>query len=469
MNLVVFVLDTLRFDVVQHQGPFAHVATPNLDALRREGVTFTRAFGDGEPTIPVRRCLYTGMRSFPWRFSFDRKGLWPSGSGWHKIPPEQTTLAEHLLRHGYRTALISDLYHEFKPTMNFTRGFVNWEFVRGQESDNWKGGHIAQEELARYTTTPGDRAQSAVLIQYLLNKRHFTPGELTGGMTFARAIDWLGENHDLQPFLLWIECFDPHEPWDPPRAYADRYLPGYTGREFIFPRTEGTTEAERERIKALYLGEVTYVDAWVGRLMDQLVRLHLLDSTVVMFLSDHGTELLDHGRFGKSAAHLYAHNTQLNWVIRHPDGPRGVALDAFVQNQDVLPTALELLGLPPLPVDGRSAWPLLSDRAGGSSGSITGWGDYASVRCADWNAIIDTTRPDDSTRLYDLRADPLEQHDVAARYPQRVVAARRELEAFLGMPLPLPPQDAGGGTIAPARVYYGAVRPSHEHQQAGFV
>ncbi|MCL5947073.1 MAG: sulfatase, partial [Chloroflexi bacterium] len=452
-----------------HREPFPGVATPNLDALRREGVTFMRAFGDGQPTIPMRRSFYTGVRSYPWRFAFDRKGLWPNGAGWHKIPPEQTALAEQLLHHGYRTALISDLYHEFKPTLNFTRGFLNWEFIRGQESDNWKGGHVEREELAHYTLHPDDRAQAAVLIQYLLNKRHFAPGELSGGMTFACAIDWLVENHDLQPFMLWVECFDPHEPWDPPRAYADRYMPGYMGRDLIFPRAEGATEAERERIKALYFGEVTYIDAWVGRLMNRLSDLHLLDSTVVMFLSDHGTELLDHGRFGKSASHLFAHNTQLNWVIRHPDGPRGVEVEALVQAQDVVPTALDLLGLPPLAVDGHSAWPLVSDPNTGPQQIVIGWGDYASVRSAGWNYVVNTVQPEGSERLYDLRADPLEEHDVAPRYPAELAAARQVLADFLGASLPARFPDVSEGTTAPARVYYKAETPSRAHQQAGFV
>ncbi|MER3406129.1 MAG: sulfatase, partial [Chloroflexota bacterium] len=126
-------------------------------------------------------------------------------------------------------------------------------------------------------------------------------------------------NHADGPFLLWIEAFDPHEPWDPPRQYADRYCPDFEGTEFIFPPAAARvgTEREKERTKALYLGEVTYMDEWVGRLMNELADLGRLDDTIVMLLSDHGTELLDHGEFGKRAHALYAHNTQLNWIVRH--------------------------------------------------------------------------------------------------------------------------------------------------------
>jgi arylsulfatase A-like enzyme len=270
-------------------------------------------------------------------------------------------------------------------------------------------------------------------------------------------------------FLLWIECFDPHEPWDAPRAYADRYLPGYQGREFIFPHVGSATSAEQERIKALYFGEVTYIDAWVGRLLNRLADLRLLDSSVVMFTSDHGTELLDHGRIGKSAPHLYAHNTQLNWVIRHPSGPRGQEVDAFVQNQDLLPTALRLLDAPPLPVDGVDAWPLLSGAAARRPFVITGWGDFASVRSAEWNYIVNTIQPEGSERLYDLKSDPLEQINVASAHPGRVAGARAQLEAFLGAPLPAGYASSGEGAVAPARRYYGGVLPPAEHTHAGFV
>src|SRR5919199_339784 len=330
MNLVVLVLDTLRYDCVHHTPApgIAKVETPHLDALRRDGVSFSHAFGEAEPTIPVRRALWTGLRSFPWRFDYDTRGLWPNPRGWHKIPPEHTTLSELLLDNGYKTCLIGDVYHIFKPTQNFTRGFFNYEFVRGQETDNWRGGTIdlIREEAQRCIRGPLDPARHASLVQYLLNKRHFrTEAELTGAAVIQRGIDWLKDNHDDGPFMLWLESFDPHEPWDPPRAYANRYYDfpkGKAGVEFIYPPEAARvgTDEEKERTKALYYGEITYMDAMIGQLLNTLADLKRLDDTLVMVTCDHGTELLDHGRFGKSADHLYAHNTQVNWIVRLPDG-----------------------------------------------------------------------------------------------------------------------------------------------------
>ena len=493
MNLVVLVLDTLRYDCVHHkEAPgIAKVITPHFDALRRDGVSFSAAYGEAEPTIPVRRALWTGLRSFPWRFDYDTKGLWPNARGWHKIPPEHTTLSELLLAQGYKTCLIGDVYHIFKSTQNFTRGFFNFDFVRGQETDNWKGGSLdlIREEAQKCVKGELDPGKHAALVQYLLNKRHFKQeAELTGGIVVQRAMDWLKENHDDGPFMLWLESFDPHEPWDPPRPYASRYYDfpeGKDGVEFIYPpeAARGTDE-EKERTKALYYGEITYMDAMIGRLMNTLADLGRLDDTVVMVTCDHGTELLDHGRFGKSADHLYAHNTQVNWIVRHPQGAggHGREIDAFVQNHDIVPTALDLLGLldkwpGATSVDrpewaGRSAKDLIEGKSGatGRDYVITGWGNMASVRDRDWNYVVRFEDPEGTERLFDLRNDPYELKDVASSHADRVKERRRRLEALtgqeLGTKLPDGPLD---DTMAPCRAYYGAPRASRQEQASGFV
>ena len=494
MNLVVLVLDTLRYDCVHHTAApgIATVETPHLDALRRDGVSFSAAYGEAEPTIPVRRALWTGLRSFPWRFDFDTRGLWPNARGWHKIPAEQTTLSELLLDAGYKTSLIGDVYHIFKATQNFTRGFFNFDFVRGQETDNWKGGSIdlVREEAQHCVRGPLDPAKHAALVQYLLNKRAFRlESELTGGIVIQRAMDWLKENHDDGPFLLWLESFDPHEPWDPPRSYASRYYDfpkGKEGVEFIYPPEAARigTQEEQERTRALYYGEITFMDAMIGRLLNTLADLGRLDDTVVMVTCDHGTELMDHGRFGKSADHLYAHNTQLNWIVRLPDGTggRGRTIDAFVQNHDVVPTALDLLGLldrwPEESGVNRPEWTGRSMRGliegtaqdSGRDYVVTGWGDMASVRDRDWNYVVRFEQPDGTERLYDLRADPLEQRDVASEHGDVVRERRHRLEALLGQELGTPlPDGPTGDTVAPCRAYYGARPPTRQEEASGFV
>ena len=125
MNLVVICVDTLRADMIGEGQKLSYVRTPHLDRLAFESVVFTRCFAEGLPTIPVRRCCFTGKRSYPWRFETANEGLQPAGHGWHPIPHEIDTLAERIHDAGFSTGLVADTYHMFKPTMNFTRGFLS--------------------------------------------------------------------------------------------------------------------------------------------------------------------------------------------------------------------------------------------------------------------------------------------------------------------------------------------------------
>lgn len=473
LNLVCIVVDTLRYDVVHHTYPGTHVDVPNLDALRAESTDFSAAHGEGGPTIPIRRALWTGNRSFPWRYRIDTAGVWPTPHGWHRIPDGQPTFAETLLAQGYRTALISDLYHMFKPTMNFSRGWLTWEFIRGQETDNWRSGSldVVRAEAAKYSKHELDPVRDHALIQYLFNKRRFEREDpLTSGTVFRSGVDWLADNHNEGPFLLWLEAFDPHEPWDPPREYADRYCPDFEGTEFIYPNhaVRHGNEREHERTKALYFGEVTYIDEWIGRVVDKLSELGRLDDTVVVMLSDHGTELLDNGRFGKSDEYLHPYNTQLNWMVRHPDLPSGHTVDQLAGSHDLFPTLLDILDIPEpertpedQPFAGQSMLPNIHSATGHGSRTpptnrefaIIGWNNHAVVRSADWSYLVNIEQLDDNPRLYDLHADPAEQNNVIDAHPEIVSKHRAALEELLGAQLPVVLPNRSNNP-APGLAYY---------------
>jgi arylsulfatase A-like enzyme len=446
-NVIVICVDTFRADLGDGGGKLGFVRTPNVDRLRAESVAFTRCFGEGEPTIPVRRCLFTGVRSFPWRFETANEGLQPAGSGWHPIPHEHDTLAERLHDAGWLTGFLADTYHMFKPTMNFTRGFVSWEFIRGQENDPWRSGPHARIDLAAHV--PEGEASPALhptVAQYLLNALGRRGEEdWQAAQLFRTAARWVEENRRNAPFFLWIDSFSPHELWDPPRHYADAYCPPKPGvKDYIYPQVfhgkeRQMTLDEAARCKALYCGFVTFVDRWIGHLLAALDALRLWDDTIAIFLSDHGTELLDKGFFGKAPDRLYPYNTQLNWLIRHPAGPRGTTCDAWTQNQDFLPTLLALLGVPHPPLDGHNVWPTaLAEAPPIRDHVITGWGPNACVRDADLAVHLNATTPDfaRSARVFDLRADPDETTDVATQHPDAVQQAVERLAAVTG-PLPV--------------------------------
>jgi arylsulfatase A-like enzyme len=473
-NLVVVCLDTFRYDLLNHQASWP-VELPHLDQLRSESLQFTQAYGEGEPTIPTRRAFFTGERSFPWRYIFDTKGMWPTGCGWHKIPPEQPTIAEILLSHKYQTGLISDNYHFFKPTCNFTRGFLQYEFLRGYESDNYRGGIIRPEELAPYVRNP-DPAKNASLVQYLLNVRGRQREEdWHTAQTFTRAASWLRDHQqqEAQPFFLWVDSFGPHEPWDPPLQYLRPYCsdPEYKGIEFIYPialKAKDLSEPEQRRVRELYLAYLTFVDKWVGHFLGALAETGLDKRTIVMLINDHGTELLDHGQFSKADSRLYAHNTRLFWLVRYPGRQPGEC-HAFVQNHDLFPTALALLGIPHDPVAGANAWQWVEHpNAPHREYVITGWGSYASVRDPRWNYMVNFEKPEQNERLFDLRADPGEHVNVVEDYPAERQYLRQLLEEFLGQKLPAQLSDRGAANEAPIRVYFGSTI-DRETRDSGFV
>ncbi len=449
MNAVTIVLDTFRADIIGPGKKLSFVETPNLDALAAESVVFENAFGEGQPTLQVRRAFFTGCRSFPFVYNFDRRGHWHHAPGWHKIPPHQDTIAEILTAHGYYTGLVSDVYHMFKPTMNYWRGFASYEFIRGQESDNWKGGtpEMVAEQMRRHTRNPEDPAANSTLYQYLLNQR-FRKGEedYQCARVFRTAVDWLEDNAANKPFFLWIEAFDPHEPWDPPSSYADRYCPGYHGLDFIMPGAAGQNPAadEIERTRALYYGEVTFVDRWVGHFLDAVEGLKLKDDTLITVLSDHGTQVWDHGRFGKGGGNMRAYNTGIVWQMRLPGDAKPEKIGANVQSHDVMSTILDVLGVPYSRAEGSSVMPLVrGERNTHRDPVVIGWAEFASgnakahvsVRTRKWNYVTSTHSQEDEA-LFDLETDPGEDQNVCSEHADIASELRHHIEAVVGQPLP---------------------------------
>ena len=146
MNVILVIFDSLRKDCVGAYGvpPWGKVYTPHFDAFARESLVMKKVFPESLPTLPARRAIYTGQRVYPFH-----NGDFVGAPGWGPIPEEQSTLAEILREAGYRTGLIADVYHMFKPSKNFWRGFDQWMFLRGQETDPARSGpRLTPEEIA---------------------------------------------------------------------------------------------------------------------------------------------------------------------------------------------------------------------------------------------------------------------------------------------------------------------------------
>lgn len=435
-NLIVVVFDTLRYDAV-----FGDLAeTPNLRRFAEQSVVFDNAWGEGLPTIPFRRALHTGMRSYPWRRRGPERGSFPSVLGWHAIPDDQTTMAEYLYGRGYVTQLVSDVWHMFKPTMNFARGFVSWDFVRGQENDVYRFGAAS---LAEGRAIDPTRLGPPSYLHQVRERTH--DDDYFVAQVFDRGCGFVEEMAGEGPYCLWVESFAPHEFWDPPLRFADAYHPAPAGVNYIVPQHLNGRDPSAEdiaRTRALYQGYCTFCDERFGRFLRTLEQSGELERSVVAVVSDHGTEVWDKGRFGKAADRLHPYNAQINLMIRHPDGVgAGRRVDAFAQNQDLVPTLLALLDVPHPRLDGDDLWPLVTGGPGSHALEsrdhvVTGWAQYASVRDRAWNLVVDTRDPGRELRLYDLVADPCEDHNVAADHPDVITHLLARLEAVLGSRLP---------------------------------
>jgi arylsulfatase A-like enzyme len=430
MNVVLVIIDSLRKD---HVGAYGNpwIKTPNLDALAGGSLRFTRAYPEAIPSIPARRAIHTGIRSWPFRgwelgnVNADDVGLW----GWEPVPEDQTTLAEILVEQGYYNFFVTDTLHQFRPSYNFHRGFHVYEWVRGQERDFYRPRSPASDEKIEGTLIGGPKAAHAkdIMLQYYANtmgrereEDWFAPRVFLQGMEYLEAAA-----AQAQPFFLVVDAYDPHEPWDPPREYVDLYSDGYGGPEPVIPSSgpsDWLTEEQLKRMKALYAGEVTMVDRWLGSFLGRMDELGLSEDTMLVLLSDHGHAFGEHGYAGKVPGAMYPELTDIVFFVRDPGGRRaGETSDYFASTHDVAPTVLGALGIdPPSPMGGQDLTVLLDGGEPGSPREHFSLGYHDHVFTRDDRHAMFAKNDGSEAKLFDLDEDPQMKNDVADSNPDVV-------------------------------------------------
>ncbi|HEY3072976.1 MAG TPA: sulfatase, partial [Candidatus Limnocylindrales bacterium] len=414
MNLIVVVLDSLRQDHVgaYHQGRPAWdgippADTPNLNAFARDCVVLDNAYPEALPTIPIRCQLMTGQRTLPYR-------------PWQPLLPSDVTVAEILREEGYVCGLISDTYHYRAPGMNYHRGFHSYDWIRGQEYDPWRS-EPSQRRLDDYVNANFPPLWRDRVGQFLANTDEFrTHDDWFAPSVFGRAADWLRRNRTHDRLFLWIDSFDPHEPWDPPAEFDTYRDPAYRGPRIVLPMgglaDTWATPEEQQNIRGLYAGEVASVDRAFGFLLEALTAHGYLDDSIVLVLADHGHPLGDHGKFLKGADRLYSELLKVPFLLRLPGGrDGGRRASAVVEFTDVLPTLLDLLGLAnnTASMHGRSFRPVVEGDADEHRRHvITGYhaGLDRCVRDRRWSLILRPAGEPDE--LYDLVEDPRERRNL---------------------------------------------------------
>jgi arylsulfatase A-like enzyme len=166
------------------------------------------------------------------------------------------------------------------------------------------------------------------------------------------GVRWLKKQVEIgrrDRLFLWLDSFDPHEPWDPPEEYYELYAPpGYEDKPIIWGggSVREFTELEIQHIRAQYAGEITLVDKWFGWFIGRVKDLGLWENTLIILLSDHGEPLGEHGIIKKVRPWPYEELSRIVLMVRHPDGiGRGRRVRAFVETVDVMPTILDCLNI----------------------------------------------------------------------------------------------------------------------------
>jgi arylsulfatase A-like enzyme len=457
MNLVLIVSDTLRWDYIGAYGN-DRIHTPNLDRLAAESAVFEDAYAEGLPTIPARRVLLTGRPIFPFKY-IPQKSDMVQLPGWHPLFEEDVSLPEVLRDQDYVCAFVTDVYHLMKPNKNFHRGFEHWYWVRGQEDDPFALRDERQvRDMLQQAAPQADRFRERHwLIQHLMNRKDWqSDADTSVARVMSHAAAWIEQYSMDNPFCLYVDCFDPHEPWDPPLEDAKLYDPQYEGLDGLVPggTTANMTDDQVRRVEAAYAGEVTLVDRWVGKLLDTLRDRGLIEETLVIFTTDHGCMMGEQGEIHKGEDRLRNQCTRLPLFIRHPQGTgAGQRVRGFVQHQDIMPTALGLLGVEaPERALGSDVWPMVAAGADAPRDTIvTSFGHHASVRTAKWNYIRPWTElpPDRRSRheLYDLQADPEELTTVLADHKDVAGELDEYLRAHINEYAPLTRGTVGAGVV----------------------
>jgi len=430
--VIVITLDTTRADHIGALG--ASVQTPAIDRLAREGVVFDAASTACTTTLPAHVSLFTGH--WPLRHGVVRNGF--------TVHPDNHMLPEMLREAGFRTAGVSAAV-ALSALLDFPQGFEVWD----QDPETGSAPAEANRDARR-----ADAITDAALA-YL-----------------DRSAD------DGRPMFLFVHYVDPHAPYDPPEPYRSLYGPIPVGVDGSYATIGQAQRRHRESVPGasivametlsrpllhafpgrplgvdetlaqLYAGEVSYLDAQVGRLMDELAARGLYEDSLIVVTADHGETFWEHPDTWSHGSAVYETTVRIPLIVRFPRGAHaGTRVATAVSIVDVTPTVLEAAGLSsPAPLDGASLLPLLRGGTLARDGAFSQaplaatalearpgrWKNAAkahSVRRGRWKLV--RTPYLGVEELYDLERDPGERDNLLPDPGDEAALALPELRAAL--------------------------------------
>ncbi len=398
LNLILVSIDTLRADHLSCYG-YKRDTSPNIDRLAKDGVLFKNAIAQSSWTLPSHMSILTGLYSSSHGVITDKI----------KLSDEHITIAEVLRNAGYETAAFTD------------GGYLGKRY-------NYQGFEMFNSE----------------------GKKGARNGAET---TYTKAVGWLRVNSS-RSFFLFLHTYEVHAPFDPPPEfdiYSDR---NYAGVVEVSGKNNGYYKEIQPRMDRedylhvidKYDGEIYYTDYYIGELFRELKALGLYDKTVIVITSDHGEHFLDHpdadvSYIGHFEHQLYDEIVKVPLIIKAPGFPQDKIVDAQVETIDIMPTSIELLGVPiPKGMDGKSLVESVNksseDKGFAFSEKFSSKADdeeYRMIRSKDWKLLLGSVSSSGHSEieLYNIASDPREQNNIFSERAEIGKSMFAELETWI--------------------------------------
>ncbi|MCY2986253.1 MAG: sulfatase [Planctomycetota bacterium] len=344
-NVLFIAVDDMNNDL----GCYGHpvVKSPHIDRLAARGVRFDRVYCQFPLCSPSRSSLLTGLRPSQTR-------VFNLTYHFRTELPDVVTLPQLFKNNGYYSARVGKIYHYGNPGDIGTSGLddpPSWNhFINPAGRDKT----TLETDVLNYTSRRGLGSAMA-----FLPDKEGRDEDHTDGKVATEAIKLLADHQD-QPFFIAAGFYKPHGPWIAPKKYFDLYpldkiqLPALVPEDVPQPALAstkpwpyfGVTPDEARECKRAYYAAISFVDAQIGRVLDAVDRLQLWDNTIVIFWSDHGYHLGEHGLWMKQS--LFEESARVPMIIAAPRQKAvGKVCPRTVEFVDIYPTLADLTVLPP--------------------------------------------------------------------------------------------------------------------------
>ncbi|MCL6583984.1 MAG: tetratricopeptide repeat protein [bacterium] len=367
-NILLISIDTLRADHLGCYG-YKEIQTPVIDQVAREGALFSHCYTPTPVTLPSHLSIMTGL--YPLSHGVRNNGTFVAG-------PELVTLAEVLKERGYQTAAFVGSF-VLDRRFGLDQGFDTFDDYMNKD-------------------------QEATLLLYNERKAE----DVVSG-----AEKWLRTNGRNKPFFLWVHCFDPHAPYEPPQPFATKYKDN------------------------LYDGEIAYTDQMLGKLISCLKEMNIWDQTLLILTADHGEGLGEHNE-KTHAIFIYDSTLRVPLIFRHPGLiPQNVEISQEVTLLDIFPTVLELAGVKKeIDIHGKSLMGLMTGKENKPLREEFfcetyyplynhGWSPLEGLRTKEW-VYIRAPKPE----LYNMIEDRGQVKNLYPSHRQKAEELDKQMEAL---------------------------------------